>query len=411
MPYKLTVNGKRTTVDVPADMPLLWVLRDVLDLKGTKYGCGMAQCGACTVHLNGEPIRSCQVPVASAAGQEITTIEGLSSDGSHPLQQAWVELDVPQCGYCQAGQIMSAAALLAKNAQAHRRRHRRGDGRQPLPLRHLPPHPRGHPPGGGLRPSSRTDRCTRASRVGGRHEHASSVDRRDFLKVTALAGGGLLLGARPRPPSADAAARPRRPLHAERLHPHRRRRRRSRIIAKNPEMRPGHQDHAADADRRGARRRLEGRPVEQADADETRYGAPVRRRQHGDAAELGRRCAGSARPARAHADPAAAARPGACPRAECTHRVRRGDPHGQRAARSTYGAAGRASRDGLTPPDLKTVTLKDAEGLQASSASRSRGVDNPKIVTGKPLFGIDVKVPGHALRASSRSARSSAARW
>ena len=117
MPYKLVVNGKRTTVDAPADMPLLWVLRDVLDLKGTKYGCGMAQCGACTVHLKGEPVRSCQVTVASAAGQEITTIEGLSRDGSHPLQQAWVEVDVPQCGYCQAGQIMSAAALLKKKPQ------------------------------------------------------------------------------------------------------------------------------------------------------------------------------------------------------------------------------------------------------------------------------------------------------
>ena len=117
MPYTLTVNGKRTTVDAPADMPLLWVLRDVLDLKGTKYGCGMAQCGACTVHLKGEPVRSCQVTVASAAGQQVTTIEGLSRDGSHPLQQAWIEVDVPQCGYCQAGQIMSAAALLKKKPQ------------------------------------------------------------------------------------------------------------------------------------------------------------------------------------------------------------------------------------------------------------------------------------------------------
>jgi isoquinoline 1-oxidoreductase alpha subunit len=117
MPYTLTVNGKRTTVDAPADMPLLWVLRDVLDLKGTKFGCGMAQCGACTVHLKGEAIRSCQVTIASAAGQEVTTIEGLSRDGSHPLQQAWLEVDVPQCGYCQAGQIMSAAALLRKKPQ------------------------------------------------------------------------------------------------------------------------------------------------------------------------------------------------------------------------------------------------------------------------------------------------------
>jgi isoquinoline 1-oxidoreductase alpha subunit len=114
MPFTLNVNGKTTTVDVPGDMPLLWVLRDVLDLKGTKFGCGIAQCGACTVHLNGRAVRSCSTPVKAATGA-IVTIEGLSPDGSHPLQRAWEEIDVPQCGYCQAGQIMSAAALLASN--------------------------------------------------------------------------------------------------------------------------------------------------------------------------------------------------------------------------------------------------------------------------------------------------------
>ncbi|MGH9885633.1 MAG: (2Fe-2S)-binding protein [bacterium] len=114
MPYALTVNGKPTTVDVPADMPLLWVLRDVLDLKGSKFGCGMSLCGACTVHMDGAPVRSCSVPISRAAGKKVTTIEGLSEDGSHPLQRAWTEIDVPQCGYCQAGQIMSAAALLAQ---------------------------------------------------------------------------------------------------------------------------------------------------------------------------------------------------------------------------------------------------------------------------------------------------------
>ena len=113
MPITLTVNGRARTVDVPADMPLLWVLRDVLDLKGTKFGCGAAQCGACTVHVNGQATRACQTPVSNVAGRRITTIEGLSTDGSHPLQRAWQEIDVPQCGYCQAGQLMSAAALLA----------------------------------------------------------------------------------------------------------------------------------------------------------------------------------------------------------------------------------------------------------------------------------------------------------
>jgi isoquinoline 1-oxidoreductase alpha subunit len=108
----LNVNGTTHTVDVPDDMPLLWVLRDVLDLKGTKFGCGISQCGACTVHLNGAPVRSCITRVSAVDGARIRTIEGLSPDGTHALQQAWMELDVPQCGYCQAGQLMSAAALL-----------------------------------------------------------------------------------------------------------------------------------------------------------------------------------------------------------------------------------------------------------------------------------------------------------
>ncbi len=111
----LTVNGGRRSVDVPPEMPLLWVLRDTLGLTGTKYGCGMALCGACTVLLDGEAVRSCQTSAREAAGHRITTIEGLSEKGDHPLQRAWIELEVPQCGYCQAGQLMSAAALLARN--------------------------------------------------------------------------------------------------------------------------------------------------------------------------------------------------------------------------------------------------------------------------------------------------------
>ena len=115
MPFTLTVNGKATTVDVPGDMPLLWVLRDVLNLKGTKFGCGIAQCGACTVHRAGVAIRSCSTPVSTIGNAAITTIEGLSANGNHPLQIAWQDIDVPQCGYCQAGQIMSANALLSQN--------------------------------------------------------------------------------------------------------------------------------------------------------------------------------------------------------------------------------------------------------------------------------------------------------
>ena len=109
----LVVNGTSKNLDVEGDMPLLWALRDVLALTGTKYGCGIAQCGACTVHLDGQPVRACVTPASAAAGKRITTIEGLSAAGDHPVQKAWIEVDVPQCGFCQPGQIMSAAALLA----------------------------------------------------------------------------------------------------------------------------------------------------------------------------------------------------------------------------------------------------------------------------------------------------------
>ena len=114
---KFTLNGKAQTVDVPAQMPLLWVLRDTLGMTGTKFGCGMALCGACTVHQNGQAIRACITPISSVAGKNITTIEGLSPDSTHAVQKAWIELDVPQCGYCQSGQIMAAAALLAKKSR------------------------------------------------------------------------------------------------------------------------------------------------------------------------------------------------------------------------------------------------------------------------------------------------------
>ncbi|NEU70798.1 (2Fe-2S)-binding protein [Spirosoma agri] len=112
---KLTINGTEQSIDVDPQMPLLWAIRDVVGLKGTKYGCGVAQCGACTVHLNGEAVRSCVTKVSRAAGQKVVTIEGLSQHNDHPLQQAWQQIDVPQCGYCHSGQIMSAAVLLREN--------------------------------------------------------------------------------------------------------------------------------------------------------------------------------------------------------------------------------------------------------------------------------------------------------
>ena len=113
--YTLRINGEVRQVDVDPDTPMLWVLRDHINLVGTKFGCGVGQCGACTIHLGDVAVRSCSIPVASVGDQPVTTIEGLSSDGSHPLQEAWIEHDVPQCGYCQAGQIMNAAALLKRN--------------------------------------------------------------------------------------------------------------------------------------------------------------------------------------------------------------------------------------------------------------------------------------------------------
>jgi isoquinoline 1-oxidoreductase alpha subunit len=116
MAVDLTINNKAYSLDVDPDMPLLWAIRDIAGLTGTKFGCGKALCGSCVVHIDGAPVRSCAFPVSAAAGKEITTIEGLSEDGNHPVQVAWRELNVPQCGYCQSGQIMSAAALLANNA-------------------------------------------------------------------------------------------------------------------------------------------------------------------------------------------------------------------------------------------------------------------------------------------------------
>ena len=155
-------------------MPLLWVLRDVLGYTGTKFGCGMAQCGACTVHLDGKAVRACVTPVSAVGSRAVTTIEGLSTDGSHPVQKAWAEVDVVQCGYCQPGQIMAAAALLSRTP-AHRRGHRRRSLREHLPLRHLPAHPRRRSP---------------RRRAQGRGVAMAAISRRDLL---AASGTGLVI--------------------------------------------------------------------------------------------------------------------------------------------------------------------------------------------------------------------------
>ncbi len=140
---QLFVNGAPVEVDAQDDTPLLWVIRDQLHLTGAKFGCGIGMCGACTVHVNGRAIRSCITPVGAVAGQQVTTIEGLSPDGQHVLQQAWVEAQAPQCGYCQPGQIMQAATLLADFPRSHRCADQRGDGRQPVPVHGLCAHPQG----------------------------------------------------------------------------------------------------------------------------------------------------------------------------------------------------------------------------------------------------------------------------
>ncbi len=146
MAIDLTVNGVRHSVDVAPETPLLWVIRDQLGLTGTKFSCGIAQCGACTLHIDGRPVRSCSIPVSTAVGKAVTTIEGLSPDGTHPVQLAWIELDVPQCGYCQSGMIMSAVALLKQAPKSHRCGDRRRD-HQCVPLQHLPSRPQGDPTG------------------------------------------------------------------------------------------------------------------------------------------------------------------------------------------------------------------------------------------------------------------------
>ena len=203
MAYTIEVNGSKQTVEVERDTPLLWVLRDELDLKGAKFGCGVGLCGACTVHLDGAAVRSCVTPVSAVGAAAIVTIEGMASHRvGKTVQAAWMELDVPQCGYCQAGQIMSATALLSQNPHPSDRRDRRGDDRQRLPLLHLSAHPRRDQEGGARPIERRGGEVTMTimtaldaeSRVA-IASFSSIPSRRAFLTAGAAAGGGLLLQA------------------------------------------------------------------------------------------------------------------------------------------------------------------------------------------------------------------------
>ena len=188
MALELTVNGVRHSVDVAPETPLLWVIRDQLGLTGTKFSCGIAQCGACTLHIDGQPVRSCSVPVSAAAGKAVTTIEGLSPDGTHPVQLAWMELDVPQCGYCQSGMIMSVVALLNETPKSDRCGDRRRD-HQCVPLQHVSPHPQGDPtwPPPGCR--RREDTLMIDNDL-----TTPNLSRRDLLSTAAAATGALVVG-------------------------------------------------------------------------------------------------------------------------------------------------------------------------------------------------------------------------
>ncbi len=176
---RFTLNGKPQAVDVNPEMPLLWVLRDTLGLTGTKFGCGMAICGACTVHINGTAMRSCAMQAAGVAGKNVVTIEGLSADGSHPVQKAWIEKDVPQCGYCQSGQIMGAAALLAKNSKPSDADIDEVMKFLYLPVRHLSGYSQCDSPG-----------C----RTSDERRRGMNSSRRGFLKSSAAGAAGLVIG-------------------------------------------------------------------------------------------------------------------------------------------------------------------------------------------------------------------------
>ena len=395
MTYTITVNNHHRTVDVDADMPLLWVLRDVLDMKGSKFGCGVGLCGACTVHLGGAPVRSCLVPVSSVGDAAVTTIEGI---GDTPVgkrvQSAWLAVDVPAMRLLSSWPDHVGNRTAGEDAASDRRRYRQRDGGQYLPLLHLQPHSRRDQAGrcagsvqGGSAVTMFAKRIQESAPPGAL---LGVTSRRAFLRASSLVGGGLLLHATlPAPARAaisSAETQQATTLNAfVRITPDGN----VTIMSKNPEI------------GQGIKTMLPMLIAEELDADWGR----VRIEQAGlDQAKYGRQFAGGSMATPLNWEPlrrvgaagrqmlvAAAAATWNVPEAECQTEssVVRHTPSGRSLS---YGAL--ASKAASLPvPDLKAVKLKDPKDFKIIGRS-VRGIDNPLIVTGKPLFGIDVTRPG-----------------
>ncbi len=381
MPVSFKVNGQPRTVDVADDTPLLWVLRDHLDLKGTKFGCGVGQCGACTVHINGVATRSCQRRVSTLANADVTTIEGLSPNGGSPLQRAWEELDVPQCGYCQAGQLMSATALLAKTPRAERCRHRHGNERQHLPLHDVPAHP-------GRDPSRRRDGHERQLTP----VTAVRVSRRNFFKVSSIVGGGIMFAAYIETLDATTAWAAVRGTGAAdfvpnafiRIHPDGM----VDIVAKNPEIGQGVKNMlpmiiADELDIEWKSVRVEQGLFDMRNFQNQGAGGSTATPSNW----LPMRRVGAA--ARAMLV-TAAAQTWNVPEAECSTSA--GVVIHTSGKKLKYGELCDKAAT-VSAPDLATVRLKDPKDFKIIGTSQ-HGVDNHKIVTGQPLYGIDMVLPG-----------------
>ena len=392
----LKVNGTTHKLDIEPETPLLWVLRDELGLTGTKFGCGIAQCGACTVHVNGEAMRSCvRGGWETVNGASIVTIEGLAKDSKHPVQQAWLAEDVPQCGYCQSGQIMAAVAFLKQIPQADRRRHRRQSHRH-LPLRHLSAHPARHPPRRGA------DQGLREDAMDGNNPLPAGITRRGFVVTSLTATGGLaigmafpglakaaMIGTQPwskEPPSTKSTPGPR----------NRARRRRDLPLRRISEMGQG-QRHRARHDRRRGTRMPTGprsrsntpRPTATCASNDV-YGRHVDRRQPSGVRTSCICCSRPAPRARERLISRGRQALGAWRPTECDGQGRQGRRTRPPAATLGYGALA---------ADAAKITARPGAGDQArpssssSSASRRRGSTRRSRSTARRKFGIDTRIP------------------